>query len=78
MSGLHSGTNTVTGDFSVAAKGFHIENGKIASPVKQMTIAGNFFEFLHDIKETSSELYFLPKGYGSSSLLVKELSVTVE
>lgn len=78
LSGLHSGTNTVSGDFSVAAKGFHIENGKIASPVKQMTIAGNFFEFLHDIKETSSELYFLPKGYGSSSLLVKELSVTVE
>ncbi|WP_324730391.1 TldD/PmbA family protein [Lysinibacillus fusiformis] len=78
LSGLHSGTNTVSGDFSVAAKGFHIENGKIASPVKQMTIAGNFFEVLHDIKETSSELYFLPQGYGSSSLLVKELSVTVE
>ncbi len=78
LSGLHSGTNTVSGDFSVAAKGFHIENGKIASPVKQMTIAGNYFEFLHAIKETSSELYFLPKGYGSPSLLVKELSVTVE
>ncbi len=78
LSGLHSGTNTVSGDFSVAAKGFHIKNGKIASPVKQMTIAGNFFEVLHDIKETSSELYFLPQGYGSSSLLVKELSVTVE
>ncbi|MFJ7918861.1 TldD/PmbA family protein [Lysinibacillus fusiformis] len=78
LSGLHSGTNTVSGDFSVAAKGFHIKNGKIASPVKQMTIAGNFFEFLHAIKETSSELYFQPKGYGSPSLLVKELSVTVE
>lgn len=78
LSGLHSGTNTVSGDFSVAAKGFHIQDGKIASPVKQMTIAGNFFEFLNDIKGASSELYFLPNGYGSSSLLVKELSVTVE
>ncbi|MGE7129661.1 TldD/PmbA family protein [Lysinibacillus xylanilyticus] len=78
LSGLHSGTNTVSGDFSVAAKGFHIQDGKIVSPVKQMTIAGNFFEFLIDIEESSSELYFLPAGYGSPSLLVKELSVTVE
>ncbi|MGE7688774.1 TldD/PmbA family protein [Lysinibacillus sp. NPDC097214] len=78
LSGLHSGTNTVSGDFSVAASGFHIQNGKIVSPVKQMTIAGNFFEFLNDIEETSSELYFLPDGYGSPTLLVKELSVTVE
>ncbi|MGE7914633.1 TldD/PmbA family protein [Lysinibacillus xylanilyticus] len=78
LSGLHSGTNTISGDFSVAAQGFHIQDGKIASPVKQMTIAGNFFDFLNNIEETSSELYFLPNGYGSSSLLVKELSVTVE
>ena len=32
LSGLHSGTNTVSGDFSVAATGFHIKDGKIASP----------------------------------------------
>jgi len=78
LSGLHSGTNTVSGDFSVAAKGFHIQDGKIASPVKQMTIAGNFFKFLNTIEEISSELFFLPDGYGSPSLFVKELSVTVE
>ncbi|QDQ02192.1 TldD/PmbA family protein [Lysinibacillus fusiformis] len=78
LSGLHSGTNTISGDFSVAATGFHIKDGKIVSPVKQMTIAGNFFDLMKDIEETSSELYFLPQGYGSSSLLVKELSVTVE
>ena len=78
LSGLHSGTNTISGDFSVAATGFHIKDGRIATPVKQMTIAGNFFDFLKDIEETSSELYFHPYGYGSSSLLVKELSVTVD
>ncbi|MGE7091785.1 TldD/PmbA family protein [Lysinibacillus sp. NPDC048646] len=78
LSGLHSGTNTISGDFSVAATGFHIKDGKIISSVKQMTIAGNFFDLMKDIEETSSELYFLPQGYGSSSLLVKELSVTVE
>lgn len=78
LSGLHSGTNTISGDFSVEATGFHIKEGKIASPVKQMTIAGNFYELMKDIEETCTDLYFLPGGYGSPSLLIKELSVTVD
>jgi PmbA protein len=78
LSGLHSGTSTISGDFSVAATGFHIKDGKIASPVKQMTIAGNFFDYLKAIEETGSDLEFRPGGYGSPSLLVKELSVTVD
>lgn len=78
LSGLHSGTNTISGDFSVEATGFYIKDGEITSPVKQMTIAGNFYTLLKDVEETGSELYFLPHGYGSSSLLIKELSVTVE
>ncbi|MBK3493784.1 TldD/PmbA family protein [Viridibacillus sp. YIM B01967] len=78
LSGLHSGTNAISGDFSVEATGFHIKDGKIASPIKQMTIAGNFFDYMKDIEETCSDLHFLPDGYGSPSLLVKELSVTVD
>ncbi|MFJ8063285.1 TldD/PmbA family protein [Psychrobacillus sp. NPDC096426] len=78
LSGLHSGTNTISGDFSVAAVGFHIKDGKISTPVKQMTIAGNFFDFINDIEEIGSDLNFLPGGYGSPSLRVKELSVTVD
>ncbi|MEA0566055.1 MULTISPECIES: TldD/PmbA family protein [Lysinibacillus] len=78
LSGLHSGTNSISGDFSVAARGFHIQDGQIASPVKQMTIAGNFFTLLKDIQAISSDLYFLPSGHGSPSFIVKELAVTVE
>lgn len=78
LSGLHSGTNTISGDFSLAAKGFHIKDGKISSPVKQMTIAGNFFEYMKNIEEIGSDLHFLPGGFGSPSLRVKDLSVTVD
>lgn len=38
---MGSGTNLVTGDYSQGARGFWIENGKIAFPVSEMTIAGN-------------------------------------
>ena len=78
LAGLHSGANAVSGDFSVAANGFYVKDGKIQSPVKQMTIAGNFFDLLKEIQEVGSDLYFSTSGIGSPSLLLKELSVTVE
>ena len=38
---MGSGVNMVTGDYSRGASGFWIENGKIAYPVSEVTIAGN-------------------------------------
>ncbi|WP_318616676.1 TldD/PmbA family protein [Sporosarcina sp. YIM B06819] len=78
LAGLHSGVSTISGDFSVAATGFYIKDGKIATPVKQMTIAGNFFDYMKGIEEVGADLKFAPGGYGSPSLIVKELSVTVD
>ena len=51
LAGLHSGANSITGDFSLAAKGFYIENGVKTHPVEQITVAGNFFTLLTDIEE---------------------------
>ncbi|HOA19297.1 MAG TPA: TldD/PmbA family protein, partial [Sedimentibacter sp.] len=78
LQGLHSGLNTVSGDFSLAALGFLIENGKISRPVEQITVAGNYFEMLKNIEETGSDLKFgLPGGsyIGSPSLKIKKLSI---
>ena len=42
------GTNLITGDYSRGASGFWIENGEIAYPVSEVTVAGNLREmFLH-------------------------------
>jgi PmbA protein len=38
------GVNTVTGDYSRGAAGFWIENGEIAFPVSEVTIAGNLID----------------------------------
>jgi len=43
------GVNGVTGDFSQAASGFWIENGKKAFPVSEMTIAGNLKDMFANI-----------------------------
>ena len=75
FAGLHSGASSVTGDFSLAAKGFMIEDGKKSFPVEQITVAGNFFTLLKDIEEIGSDIKFPMSSIGSPSLIVKELSI---
>ena len=38
---MGQGANLITGDYSRGAEGFWIENGEIAYPVSELTIAGN-------------------------------------
>ena len=79
LAGLHSGTNAVSGSFSLSADGYLIENGKIARPVEQITVAGNFFDLLKDITAVGSDLRFDDPGgdgcFGMPSILIKELAV---
>jgi len=78
LQGLHSGANTVSGDFSLAANGFYVKDGKVQYPVNQMTIAGNFYQLLKNVEEIGSDLTFPLSPVGSPSVLVKSLAVTVE
>lgn len=82
LAGLHSGADPISGDFSLAANGYFVKDGKIVGPTKQMTVAGNFFEVLQDIEGIGSDLVFSPmsfSGYiGSPSLKIKGLAVTVD
>jgi len=46
---IGSGVNGVTGDYSRGASGFWIENGKIAYPVSEVTIAGHLLEMFKSL-----------------------------
>lgn len=78
FAGLHSGANSITGDFSLAAKGFYIEDGIKTHPVEQITVAGNFFTLLNNIEEIGSDLKFPMSSVGSPSIAIKELSIAGE
>ncbi len=75
FAGLHSGANSITGDFSLAAKGFYIKEGKKEYPVEQITVAGNFFDLLKNIEEIGSDLKFPMSSVGSPSVKVNGLSI---
>jgi PmbA protein len=50
------GFNAVTGDFSSGAQGFWIEDGQLAFPVSEVTIAANFDQILKRIDAVADDL----------------------
>ena len=68
LGGLHAGANPVSGDFSLIAKGFRVSGGKQGAPVEQITIAGNFYQLLKDIRAVGSDLEFKGSSIGSPSV----------
>ena len=65
LNGMHAGANSVTGDFSLSASGFLVQDGKLAKPIKEITVAGNFFSMLKQIESVGSDFRFSMPG-GSS------------
>lgn len=55
---LGFGVNLVTGDFSRGASGLWIENGELAFPVEEVTVAGNLKDMLNNISEIGNDLEF--------------------
>ncbi|POA96754.1 metalloprotease PmbA [Chromobacterium sinusclupearum] len=52
---LGQGVNTVTGDYSRGAAGFWVENGVIAYPVEEITIAGNLRDMFLNIEAVAND-----------------------
>ncbi len=71
--GMHT-ANPISGDFSIGATGFWIENGKKAYPVREVTIAGNILDLMMNVDTVGSDIRFSGR-IGSPSLLIKELSI---
>jgi PmbA protein len=50
------GVSIITGDYSRGAAGFWIENGEIAYPVQEITIAGNLRDMFMDIRAIGTDV----------------------
>jgi PmbA protein len=56
------GVNLVTGDYSLGASGLWIENGELAYPVEQITIAGNLKDIFRNVVAIGNDLEFRSSG----------------
>lgn len=53
---MGQGVNTVTGDYSRGAAGFWVENGELAYPVSEITIAGNLKDMFRNIVAVGNDI----------------------
>lgn len=71
---IGSGVNIVNGDYSRGANGFWIENGEIAYPVNEVTVAGNLTQIFNQIQKIGND----PENNGSifsGTVLVDDLMI---
>jgi PmbA protein len=74
---LGQGTNLLTGDYSRGAAGYWVENGEIAFPVEEVTVAGNLKDMYRSISAVGSDV--LVRGaYSCGSILVDNMTIAGE
>jgi PmbA protein len=78
VAGLHSGVNPVSGTFSVGASGRLVENGELAAPVRELTIASDLVSMLKSVRAVGSEARWVPFGGSVKAppILIGEMSVS--
>lgn len=72
--GMHT-ANPISGDFSVGASGFWIEDGRLAYPVRGAAIAGNIRDLLSAVDVVGKDLRFFG-GAGAPTIRVGRLAVS--
>jgi PmbA protein len=72
--GLHT-ANSVTGDFSLGAEGFYVENGVKGHPVRRVIVAGNIHDLFARVVAIGNDLKFLA-NYGSPSIFVPDVQIS--
>jgi PmbA protein len=76
LSGLHSGVNPVSGDFSVGAEGLLFRGGKLSSPVRELTIASSIQRMLLDVSIVGNDLQWLPSSAAGVTIGISEMSMS--
>jgi PmbA protein len=74
---MGQGINGVTGDYSRGAAGFWIENGAIAYPVHEITIAGNLKQMYEQIVATGTDVD-ARGGIRTGSVLIEKMTIAGE
>jgi PmbA protein len=71
---MGQGVNGVTGDYSRGAAGFWVENGRLAYPVHEVTIAGNLRDMYRTIVDVGADMD-TRGGIRTGSILVEQMTV---
>jgi PmbA protein len=76
VSGIHSGVNPISGDFSTGAAGLLISGGELGAPVREFTIASTLQRMLLDVVEIGGDVDWLPMRAAGVSLVIRDVTMS--
>ena len=76
VSGLHSGANPISGDFSVGVEGVLFRGGAPGEPVREATIASTLQRMLLDLVAVGGDLEWLPGGAAGMTLVIGDVQLS--
>ncbi|MGD0378721.1 MAG: TldD/PmbA family protein [Acidimicrobiales bacterium] len=76
ITGVHSGVNPVSGDFSVGAEGLMVRGGVLAEPVREVTIASTLQRMLKAVLHIGSDVEWLPGVAAGQTLAIDGMALS--
>ena len=76
VSGLHSGVNPISGDFSTGASGMMIVNGAVGAPIREFTIGSTLQRMLQDIVAIGNDIDWLPMRAVGLSMVINDVTIS--
>jgi PmbA protein len=78
LQGMHAGVSAVSGQFSAGAYGIRIRGGRLAEPVREITIASTCADILKNVGAVGADIRFMPMGanIGSPSVVVEGMVIS--
>jgi PmbA protein len=76
MTGVHSGVNPISGDFSVGAEGLMVRDGKLAEPVREITVASTLQRMLLALAVVGADVEWLPGIAAGQTVAVGDMQIS--
>jgi len=76
VTGLHSGANPISGDFSVGVEGLMVREGAAAEPVREATIASTLQRMLLDLVAVGGDREWLPGGAAGLTIVIADVQLS--
>lgn len=76
ITGVHSGVSTISGDFSVGAEGLMIRDGKLAEPVREITVASTLQRMLLSLEAIGADVEWLPGIAAGQTIAIGDMQIS--
>jgi PmbA protein len=76
ITGVHSGVNPISGDFSVGITGLMIRDGVLAEPIREVTIASTLQRMLLDVVYVGNDVEWLPGLASGQTLAIDAIALS--